>query len=288
MNKTLLKKYDLSELKNEKLKRRISNDRKKKLEILKLEKTFKNTGLPIDKYSKILERNLNIKNHNVEWLQSAYNDVKRSFGNYNLLYKWIKSFSGTCGLTFIDALENNFKNQPDTDLIYLDIETTGQNKNDKIIEVSIIDDNGKTILDTLVNPRMWVPINVTRINGITNDMVKNAPTFKDVKPIINDIVIGREVVIYKSEYDLKYLSQDLKSSIKKVYCCMTRFSEFYGEWNEFFKEFKQQSLRFAAKHIRYEFNPELEIRLGEILIDLQKKLRKVFAKLKDDDDDEGL
>ena len=51
----------------------------------------------------------------------------------------------------------------------------------------------------------------------------------------------------------------------------------------------KMKIKNRVQNISYEFNPKLEKRLGEIMIDLQKKLRKVFAKLRDeDDDDEGL
>ena len=48
-------------------------------------------------------------------------------------------------------------------------------------------------------------------------------------------------------------------------------------------------IKNRIQNVGYEFNQKLEKRLGEIMIELQKKLRKVFAKIKDDDDDdEGL
>lgn len=45
-------------------------------------------------------------------------------------------------------------------------------------------------------------------------------------------------------------------------------------------------IKNRVQKITYGFNQKLEKDLGEIMIELQKKLRKVFAKIKDDDDDD--
>ena len=51
---------------------------------------------------------------------------------------------------------------------------------------------------------------------------------------------------------------------------------------------KVADIKNKSQKIKYGFNTKLDKRLGEIMISLQKKLRQVFAKIKDDDDDDGL
>ena len=51
---------------------------------------------------------------------------------------------------------------------------------------------------------------------------------------------------------------------------------------------KKSQIKNKTQRIAYEFNPKLDKNLDKIMIDLQKKLRPVFAKRKDEDDDEGL
>ncbi len=75
----------------------------------------------------------------------------------------------------------------------LDIETTGLSPiNDKITEIAIYIHDGKNVINqysTLINPDRNIPYNITRITGITNEMVKDAPQFWEVA---KDIVILTE------------------------------------------------------------------------------------------------
>ena len=51
----------------------------------------------------------------------------------------------------------------------------------------------------------------------------------------------------------------------------------------------KMQIKNNVQKLSYQFDEKLETKLGEIMVDLQKKLRKVFAKIRDDDDDdEGL
>jgi DNA polymerase-3 subunit epsilon len=59
--------------------------------------------------------------------------------------------------------------------VYLDTETTGLEKSDEIIEISIIDAAGQVLLNSLVRPSKPIPMNATAIHGISNDQVQKAP-----------------------------------------------------------------------------------------------------------------
>ncbi|MBS1952243.1 MAG: DNA Pol III Epsilon Chain [Cytophagales bacterium] len=69
-------------------------------------------------------------------------------------------------------------------LCCFDLETTGVNASrDRIIEIAVIKimPNGEQIHKTnLVNPTIPIPPESTAIHGITNDDVKDKPTFKEV------------------------------------------------------------------------------------------------------------
>ena len=73
----------------------------------------------------------------------------------------------------------------------IDIETTGiQFKQGKITEIAIlIYQNGQIVdqFESLINPETSIPFEITRITGITNEMVEQAPKFYEVAKKILEI-----------------------------------------------------------------------------------------------------
>jgi len=67
-------------------------------------------------------------------------------------------------------------------LAFLDLETTGiKVATDRIVEICVLrvnPDNSTKIKTQRINPEMHIPAEVTAIHGITDDDVKDCPTFK--------------------------------------------------------------------------------------------------------------
>lgn len=82
-------------------------------------------------------------------------------------------------------------------IAFIDLETTGVNlSTDRIIEIAIIrvlPDNSRQIKRKLINPQIPIPKSSTDIHGITDEMVKDAPTFKQA---------GNEIKQYLENCDL--------------------------------------------------------------------------------------
>lgn len=87
-------------------------------------------------------------------------------------------------------------------LAFIDIEATGSNAAvDRIVEIAIIKhlpDGNKTVKRKLLNPQMPIPQPIVDIHGITNDMVKNAPTFKQVAHEIKQFLDGCDLACYNA------------------------------------------------------------------------------------------
>ncbi|MCH9811628.1 DUF3820 family protein [bacterium] len=80
--------------------------------------------------------------------------------------------------------------------IYYDTETTGlKPDSDKIIEIALYDATKKTSLCSFVNPGMPIPAESTSITGITDAMVKDAPSFKEVAEQMIEFCEGEVVLI---------------------------------------------------------------------------------------------
>jgi DNA polymerase III subunit epsilon len=82
-------------------------------------------------------------------------------------------------------------------IAFLDLETTGVSlSSDRIIEIAIIKilpDGSRQVKRKLINPQMLIPKSSTDIHGITDEMVKDAPTFKQA---------GNEIKQYLENCDL--------------------------------------------------------------------------------------
>lgn len=98
-------------------------------------------------------------------------------------------------------------------LVFIKVQTTGLNPaQDRVIELSLtkVEIEGKPKNGTrYVNPEMEIPEVVTKINGITNEMVKDKPTFKEIAPNILKFLDGCDFVGFNiSNFDLKFLSEE--------------------------------------------------------------------------------
>ena len=137
--------------------------------------------------------------------------------------------------------------------VYLDTETTGLNASDEIIEISIIDDEGKPILETLVKPSQPIPASSTAIHGITNEDVQSARSWPIVWPEVRSALFGRLIVIYNAEFDLRMLQQSharyrlpWKERFNS-FDLLKLYSEFRGEWDPKRRSYRYHSLDSAGK-----------------------------------------
>lgn len=65
--------------------------------------------------------------------------------------------------------------------IYYDTETTGvSSEKDRVIEIAAYDPLKKASFSHLLNPGILIPREATAIHGITDEMVKDKPSFKEI------------------------------------------------------------------------------------------------------------
>ena len=99
-------------------------------------------------------------------------------------------------------------------ICFFDLETTGINiSKDRIVEISILKvfPDGKEESSTwLVNPEMKIPAVVTAIHGISDDDVKDAPTFKDLSKEIYNMIKDSDLGGFNSNrFDIPLLAEEL-------------------------------------------------------------------------------
>lgn len=100
--------------------------------------------------------------------------------------------------------------------IVLDTETTGMepSSGDRIVEIGCVElmnhlPTGKTY-HVYLNPERDIPAEATAVHGITNDFVKDKPTFGEVVGDFMDFIGESKLVIHNAEFDMKFLNAELK------------------------------------------------------------------------------
>jgi len=97
----------------------------------------------------------------------------------------------------------------------IDIETTGLSPAaERIIEIAIYIHDGEKVINeysTLINPERNISANITRITGITNEMVKDAPKFWEIAKDIVILTEGKSFVAHNASFDYNFIRNEFKS-----------------------------------------------------------------------------
>jgi len=98
-------------------------------------------------------------------------------------------------------------------LVFFDLETTGTNiVSDRIVEISYlkVTPNGEEESKTrLINPEVPIPPQATAIHGISDENVKDAPTFKMIAKSLSAQIEGCDLAGYNSNrFDIPLLAEE--------------------------------------------------------------------------------
>lgn len=136
----------------------------------------------------------------------------------------------------------------------LDTETTGL-RDGEIVQIALVHSNGKPLLDTLIKPVRPIPSEATAIHGITDEMCKDAPSWPEIAENLRHVLEGKLLVVYNATFDrgMMHKSQE-RHNLPKIEwkeicsweCAMDAYSEFYGEWNSYYGNYRWQKLSVAA------------------------------------------
>ena len=99
-------------------------------------------------------------------------------------------------------------------LCIFDLETTGINiSKDRIVEICILKvfpDSSRESKTWYVNPEMPIPAEATAVHGISDEDVKDSPTFKELAPKIIDMIKDSDLGGFNSNrFDIPLLAEEL-------------------------------------------------------------------------------
>ena len=111
----------------------------------------------------------------------------------------------------------------------IDVETTGYPKN-KITDISIFSTDGKSIIKefhSLVNPLITIPRNITRLTGISNETVKDAPMFFEIAKEVLENTRESIFVAHNVNFDYNVIKNEYKElgyTFKRKKLCTVKLS----------------------------------------------------------------
>lgn len=132
--------------------------------------------------------------------------------------------------------------------VAFDVETTGLSAGkDRIIQLSAIrfvDGKATEKFDTFVNPQKPIPPEITKINGITDDMVKGSPTIHEILPAFDRFIGKSDLVSHNMDFDLKFIHVNGSQVItgkRRYFCTLLQSQKMLKKpkqkWDKEFQEY---------------------------------------------------
>ena len=101
-------------------------------------------------------------------------------------------------------------------IAFIDVETTGTTSTgDRITEIGIVRvEDGQLAEEwsTLVNPECSIPEDIQVLTGISNAMVRDAPTFHEVRRDVHDRLAGHLFVAHNARFDYGFIKNEFRRS----------------------------------------------------------------------------
>lgn len=139
-------------------------------------------------------------------------------------------------------------------IVVLDTETTGFSKYyDRVIEFGAIKLTGGKVVDTftsLINPEIPIPYKSTQVHGITDSMVENAPTEKEISSQIVDFLSGSCYIVgHNVNFDIGFLEEMFKRNGYYLNCMYIDTLKFA---RQYFKNVHSHKLVDLAEYLNIE------------------------------------
>lgn len=122
------------------------------------------------------------------------------------------------------------------DALVLDTETTGLDRDDVVVEVAVLAEDGAVLLDTLVQTTVPIDGEAQALHGIPPAALADAPTFAAIWPQVLNLIGERPLVSYNAAFDCRLLRQTAKRAgltippkwDKNARCLMEMYAAYQG------------------------------------------------------------
>jgi DNA polymerase III subunit epsilon len=142
------------------------------------------------------------------------------------------------------------------DFVVLDTETTGLDRTAEICDIAIVNSSYDVLFESFVKTVKPISEEAAEIHGISNSMVANSPSWSRISKDVAHIIKGKKVIAYNATFDRKMFHQsDGANGLPETdwqgdslwFCAMLAFAERYGEWNDYYGNYKWKKLVEASR-----------------------------------------
>ncbi len=140
--------------------------------------------------------------------------------------------------------------------LVLDTETTGPDRvHDRPVQISIIDQDGVALVNQLLDPTILISKGASDVHGITNEMVRWEPKFREYWPTLAEVLKRPiPVIIYNALFDAAIIhTATINAGVSEqlpdldVHCAMLKYAAFWGDWNDYRHNYRWQKLSVACQ-----------------------------------------
>ena len=170
----------------------------------------------------------------------------------------------------------------------VDVETTGGSPaNERITEIAILVYDGEQVIDkfvSLINPGVNIPYYITRLTGISDAMVANAPKFQDIARKIIELTENRIFVAHNVEFDYNFLKFEFKRlayDFKRKKLCTVRLSRKHipGKSSYSLDNICNELGISLTNHHRAEADATATVRLFEYILNIDAQNKPIIAEI---------
>ncbi len=122
----------------------------------------------------------------------------------------------------------------DRRVVYIDTETTGLDSTSEVIDIAVVRGDGAVLFNSLVKPERPIPVESSRIHGIYDEHVREAPEWREFAAWLETLLAGARGVVYNAQYDSKIINACCRrcghSLLARDWeCAMLQYAAYVGQ-----------------------------------------------------------
>jgi DNA polymerase-3 subunit epsilon len=147
----------------------------------------------------------------------------------------------------------------------------------EFVEIAVIDQFGSVLFNQRIAPQEFISPGAMAVHGIQDVDLVECPTFADIYCDLRQVLDGKRWLIYNAEFDEGVLYRETEYGeyrrfyrhypieAKKTNCIMRLFAQWYGDWHDYFNNYRWQKLEFAASVFDVQVDAPAHSALGDVL-----------------------